>query len=134
MKSGFMTQLDVELIDDAIWMLKSPLVYCSQHLAEIIQVPIGFQTDFCSVPKVPIIYEKWGDRAHREGVLHDYVYCKDSIPVVQFDTANELLREAMISRGVHVDIYEPMYWAVCCFGHKYFHKRNVMDQFPAAVT
>ena len=123
----FTTELDIQLIDeDKLWKLNSPLVYQSDKNG-IITVPPGFITDLASVPRIPFVYDKWGNRAHREAVLHDYLYCYDSIPVVDFGVANALFLEAMKSRGVKEDIYLPMYEAVCCFGRKFFHQRSVND-------
>ena len=75
--SKFLTELDVRLIDgDRIWMLSGPLVYQSDILGKI-EIPAGFQTDFASVPRIPFVFESFGDRAHRESVVHDYLYCID---------------------------------------------------------
>lgn len=98
--SKFLTALEVELInDDTIWRLKYPLVYCSDLLDYTVVVPAGFETDFASVPRVPVAYYLFGDRAHRESVIHDYLFRKDSKPIVSFMTANKVFLEAMELRG-----------------------------------
>jgi hypothetical protein len=124
----FLTELCASLKDDdRIWILHEPLIYISDIVGRI-EVPISFQTDFASVPRVPIIYELYGDKAHRESVLHDYLYCIDSIPQATFDQANQVFLEAMIVRGKPEDIRNGMYQGVCLFGHSHYHKRYVGDQ------
>jgi len=142
MKAGFQTTLDVELKDDSdgTWIVKSPLKYWSEILDCLIVVPYWFEskepdvdpgffeTDFASVPRVPFIYESWGNRAHREAVLHDYLYRKDSKPVVTYSQANKIFLEAMKSRGVQWWIRWPMYLAVCMAGWTAYHKLCVKSK------
>ena len=97
--SKFLTELDARLKDDdRIWLLDSPLVYESDILG-LITVPAGFETDFASVPRVPIAYTLFGDRAHRESVVHDYLYRIDAVPPATYDQANDVFLEAMECRG-----------------------------------
>jgi hypothetical protein len=123
--SQFLSVLVLEDLDDLKWRLHEPLVYESDILKCTIIVPTGFITDLASVPRVPIVYELWGSRSHYEAVIHDYLYCKDSIPVVSFDDANSVFKEAMIVRGKSAEIYEPMYAGVCWFGKSHYHKKEV---------
>jgi hypothetical protein len=125
MKSGFLTELDARLKGDRIWVLDAPLLYVSNILQTTVHIPIGFNTDLASVPRVPLIYEMWGNRAHREAVLHDYLFCSDSDPDVSFAQANSMFLEAMASRGVAAHIRYPMYWAVCMCGLPRFHRRSI---------
>ncbi len=129
MKSKFLTELEVKLIDDdKIWELLSPLRYYSEILGREVEAPTGFQTDLASVPRVPIAYYFWGARCHREAVIHDLLCRIDSDPVVNLDTANNIFQEAMIVRKKPLYIRKPMYWGVCIGTWKYFHKRNVADK------
>ena len=129
MKSEFITDLVIELLDeDKIWVLHEPLSYWSELLKCQITVPTGFQTDLASVPRVPILYVKWGNRAHREAVIHDYLYRIDSIPVVTFDQANNVFKEAMIARGKPDDIVFGMFKGVCLGGKSSYHKKYVEDK------
>jgi Protein of unknown function (DUF1353) len=129
--SKFLTELDADLREDSdeIWVVKSPLVYQSDVLQATFTVPAGFQTDFASVPRLPFIYMAFGDRAHREAVLHDYLYRSDSIPVVTFDQANKVFYEAMVVRGKSFIVRHCMYWGVCLGGRPSFHVRKVDDPF-----
>jgi hypothetical protein len=146
MKSGFLTELSVELKAgcDGIWAIRKPLSYYSELLKQVVTVPHGFPvgeettetangevcfyTDFASVPRVPIIWESWGDRCHRESVLHDYLYRYDSIPLVSRSIANSVFLEAMKARGVALWIRLPMYWGVCLGGWGSYHKRSVRTE------
>lgn len=125
--SKFLTELEATLKDDdKIWILDSPLIYESDILGRI-EVPVGFETDFASVPRIPIIYELWGDKAHREAVIHDYLYRKDAVPPATFDQANDVFREAMIVRGKSPIIYDAMYAGVCIGGKSSYHVYKVKD-------
>lgn len=127
--SQFHTELDAKLLnDDTIWVLNFPLVYDSDVLNCQITVPVGFQTDFASVPRLPIVYTAFGDRAHREAVLHDYLYRKDSLPIVSESLANKVFLEAMTLREKPWYVRWCMYWGVCLGGWTAYHKLCVGDK------
>lgn len=123
----FLTELDAKLKDDdKIWSLDSPLLYYSSLLDTLIMLPTAFLSDGSSVPRVPIIYYLYGNRAHREGFIHDYLFRKNSIPIVPFDIANKVFLEAMISRNKPVYVRNPMYWAVSSpLARSSYHKHIV---------
>ena len=126
--SKFLTELDARLKDDdRIWILGSPLIYESDILGRI-EVPAGFNTDFASVPRLPIVYMLYGDRAHRESVVHDWLYRIDSIPPATYDQANDVFLEAMECRGKRWLVRKFMYWGVCVGGFTSYHKRFVGDK------
>lgn len=121
----FFSELDVRCLDDGSWRLDSPLRYGSALLGCFIEVPAGFETDFASVPRVPIAYWCWGDRAHREAVIHDYLYRIDSVPVVTRGEADAVFMEAMRCRGKSAAVRWPMYLGVRAGGWTAYHKRRV---------
>jgi hypothetical protein len=124
----FCTELDCRLEDDdSIWRLDSELVFESDKLG-IITVPKGFQTDFASVPRVPIAYTLFGDKAHREAVIHDYLYRIDSAPQASYSQANDCFLEAMKVRGKSWFVRYSMYWGVVLGGWASYHKRLVNDK------
>jgi len=129
MKSKFLTKLDFHLKhnNEKIHILNAPLVYYSEKMARTIIIPTDFNTDLSSVPRLPIVYWFWGGRAHREGVLHDYLYRKDSEPVVSFWMANSIFKEAMIARGKPFYVTYPMFSGVTVGGYPSYHKKMVMD-------
>ena len=126
MKSQFLTALDVSLKTDKIWVLAKPLKYYSEMLGKTIEVPEGFETDFASVPRLPIVYTLWGNQTHREPILHDWGYRKDS--GLTFSQANKLFLEAMEATGKPFYIRYPMYYAVCACGYPSFHKLSIHDK------
>jgi len=129
MKSKFLTDLDFHLKSgsDKIYILDSPLVYYSEILNRTITVPPVFYTDLASVPRLPIVFWFWGGKVHREGVLHDYLFRKDSDPVVSFWMANSIFKEAMIARGKPFCVTYPMFSGVTVGGYPSYHKKMVMD-------
>lgn len=126
--SEFLTKLETELKDgDRIWVILAPLIFDSDALGKI-EVPTGFETDFASVPRVPVAYTLFGDRAHRESVIHDYLYREDSIPVVGRLQADGVFLEAMAERGKGFFVRYAMYWGVRVGGWTAYHKRGVKDE------
>ena len=132
MKSHFQSKLDISLLSDKsddIWVLNSPLEYYSELLKDVVIIPSTFQTDLASVPRVPIIFSFWGGTAHREGVLHDYLFRSNSIPVIKFNMANSVFLEAMKARKKPFYIRHPIYLGVCLGGYSSYHKKLVEDVF-----
>ena len=121
----FLTKLDISVITDGLYRLERPLVYESDVLKATVRVPEGFYTDLASVPRVPLVYTLFGNRAHYESIIHDYLYRIDAEPHATYSQANEAFLEAMIERGKGWWISRPMYWAVCGFGNGSYHKRKV---------
>lgn len=121
--SRFLTPLDVQLVDDTKadgrgwWALKADLVYLSDVARRRITVPKGYETDFASVPRVPIAYWLTGDTAHMAAVVHDWLYTTGLVPR---DMADEVLLEAMAVEGVPAWRRYAMYWAVRAFGGGHF--------------
>jgi hypothetical protein len=92
--SQFLTKLVVEvadIADDGKWIVVQPLVYQSDVAKRTIMVPIGFQTDFASVPRLPLIYMLCGNTSNEAATIHDYLY---SSHLVDRETADAVLREA----------------------------------------
>lgn len=90
----FLTPLDARLIDDTYpprWRLLADLVYLSD-LIGLQVVPAGFETDFASVPRLPLFFWLAGDTCHKPAALHDYLYHRRT-PVSRA-VADDVLREA----------------------------------------
>lgn len=96
--SQFQTTLDARKLvgqqreGRALWELLAPLVYHSDHLAATITVPVGFVTDFASVPRLPLAYLMAGDTAHEAAVVHDWLYTSHEVDRA---TADAVFAEAM---------------------------------------
>lgn len=131
---GFINELNLIELGESlnnsnkiIYELNEDLIFIYNDL-EII-IPKGFQTDLASVPRIPFIYDIWGDRAYREAVLHDYLYRKDSIPIVSKDIADYIFKQAMISRKQPFYIYYPMYLGVVFFGNPFYHRLDLAYKY-----
>ena len=123
--SQFTSKLCVDRIDETYWILTEAFEY---HVGcypsdEIIKVPVGFITNFASIPKVfwPIIdpIGKHGKAA----VIHDYCYFTGCY--------SRLKSDAIFSEGMkvlHVEEWkrEVMYGGVVAFGwwSWYKHRRR----------
>jgi|SRR3990167_1454751 len=119
MTSKFLTELKVELVagSDSEWEVMEKLVYHSDLLGSDVVVSSGFVTDFASVPRFPIAYTLYGDRAHREGVVHDYLY---QTHLTTKAIADKIFLEAMKARGKPLWVRWPMYLGVLIGGgHAY---------------
>jgi hypothetical protein len=122
----FLTELDVCCISDKAWRLTDFLIYESA-LVGIIIVPKGFETDFASVPRVPIFFTLFGDRAHREAVLHDYLYRTDAVPELDRSQVDRVFLEAMTERGKGFFVRWAMYAGVRLGGWTAWHKKKAID-------
>ena len=111
-------------VEDRFSEVLEDLVYYSEILQSEIIVPKGFITDKASVPRVPIIYWFFGDRAHRESVLHDYLF---QTHLVSFTKANAIFREAMAARDKNFLVRGGMWSGVAIGG--YFSYRSGPKRF-----
>lgn len=111
-----------------IWQLDKHLRFLINKKYLLIIQP-GFQTDLASVPRVPIIYSLWGDRSHREAVLHDYLYRINPILVLSKKQSDLVFKLAMISQKQPYWIYQPMYLGVKFGGGSSYHKLPVDHKF-----
>lgn len=128
--SQYLNNLHACEISDTVWMLDQPLIYESDLLG-LIEVPASFYTDFASVPRLPIIYSFYGDRAHKSAVVHDYLFRIDSKPQATFMQANNVFLEAMKCAGHPFHVSYPMYWGVVIGSYLCYHKRKVMDKLES---
>ncbi len=131
----FLTTLDVREIGwregRVIWELLSPLVYQCEN-GTIVTVPVGFQTDFCSVPRhPPFVFGLFGGKFNRTGVMHDYACRVGSVPEFTFEEANDLFLECCYCAWPEEnDDRDPkiMYRVLNLFAKKYYHQWDVMHK------
>ncbi len=109
--SQFLDRLSVTEIDDKIWAISDhPFRYQSDVAGRIITVPVGFFTDFASVPRwMPVIYALLGDRAHEAAAVHDWLYYSAITTRV---IADEVIREAIEVCGISHWQAMLFYWGV----------------------
>jgi hypothetical protein len=128
MMAQFLSELDVHLQSgcDTVWILDAPLIYQSDIVGRV-EVPKDFQTDLASVPRIPFIFELFGNRAHRSAVVHDYLYRVDSVPLATKLQADRVFLEAMRATGKVFFIRWFMFIGVAGFAWLSFHRKTITD-------
>ena len=123
MKSAFLTPLVVQEIDDGDWEVHELFRYFSELLNYEIKVPVGFRTDFASIPRIPIVFDILGDTCHEPAVIHDYLYATAK---TDRKTADNVLLEAMETFGIHWLDRRMIYLGVRIGGWKAWneHRKN----------
>ena len=118
--SRFLTDLEVRLVSESKgrWALTTPLRYESDVLG-VIGVPTGFETDFASVPRAPLVYSLLGDTAHAAATIHDFLYATGGVTRAE---ADYVLREAALASGVSLLRAWTMWVAVRLFGFTRWNK------------
>lgn len=139
---GFLNVLESKEIGEKdgriVHRLTSPLIYVDNKGRKY-EIPVGFECDLASVPRVPIIWLLWGDKAHREGVLHDYVYRQGSAHNLSRSEADDLFCEAIKSVSpCHPSqpcyISFPMWAGVRLGGWTAYHNMTVADKYELDVV
>jgi len=99
----------------------------------LITVPAGFETDYASVPRLPLMWLIAGDVAHEAAVLHDFLYRIHSLPDVDRKQADECFLALMecIEEPPSDITRHMMYWMVRACGSGSFHKLKVGDSLCA---
>ena len=119
MKSEFLTELVIQpLEDEGLWVVREPLIYRSHIYGGIITVHAGFYTDLASVPRVPFVYEAWGGKAHREAVVHDYLFQRH---LVSKHKADRIFLEAMKVRKKPLWVRYGLYFGVVLGGQSSYN-------------
>lgn len=128
-KPKFVTHLKYEEIPDSnIIRLTAPFAYYSPILCRLITIPEGFECDRESIPRIPFVYMFLGNTSAEAGVIHDYLYRKDSEPIVSRSIADDIYYEASCLDG-NFRIQAWLKWAgVRVGGFSSYHKKGVMDK------
>jgi hypothetical protein len=103
------------MADGKTWIVMRPFGYevGAEGSGDQIEVPVGFQTDFTSVPRpFWVILPKWG-RYGNGAVIHDWLYWAQGR---ERDRADAIFLEAMGVLGVGRVKRYSIYWAVRAFG------------------
>lgn len=122
---GFITRLRLEeLLENGEsvpgeWVLFKDLFYRSAT-GRIWKVPRGFITDLASIPDLAKGLIDVNDKHRRAAVLHDYLYCVQTVPR---DQADALFLEAMETVGVEKWKRNLMWAAVRAGGWMYWNRR-----------
>jgi len=80
--SKFPTDLNARRMEDNKWALMAILV-CECSDKTIFIACAGLETDFASVPRLPLAYLIAGNTAHKAAVIHDYLYRSTHHPVTR---------------------------------------------------
>lgn len=111
----FLTSLETTKASNNQWKLLKPLTY--DYLGTHITAPAGFVTDFASVPRIPLVFSVFGDRAHEAATIHDYLY---SIKHNR-KQADSVFKQALLEDPYISDWKaQAMYIAVRAWGWKYY--------------
>ena len=113
--SQFTTHFIGKLIGKNLWEVYEEFEY---HVGcypseEVIKVPVGFKTDFASVPRLLWMIISPIDDHGKAAVVHDYCY------YVAYDTkkrCDDIFREGLIVLRVPKWKVVCMYWSVRIFG------------------
>lgn len=90
----FLTDIVLRWVADGKWAVHEPISVVSE-LIGLIEIPVDFVTDGPSIPKIPVLYEKFRDRAWPAAVVHDWLYC-DKCPLnITRDQADDVFHELM---------------------------------------
>lgn len=112
------------------WELLEPLAYSSDYCPwEVLVVPKGFQTDFASVPRLPLAYLLTGDTVHAPAVVHDWLIRTKR---VHRTAADKIFLEAMQAEGIAWWRRYSMYWAVSAYT-TWLDITGKLDQGPSAT-
>lgn len=114
------------LADGTTWVLARHFGYevGAEGSGDTIEVPVGFQTDFASVPRLLWVFlPKWGTYGNAS-VIHDWLYWDQSRPRA---AADAIFREAMGVLNVRPLTKLLMYQAVHLLGFIAWY-RNQADR------
>ena len=117
--SEFTTPLVVEKLDDGWWELRESFSYRVGYAEGVtITVPVGFKTDFASIPRLaqPLIGNPAGQFG-KAAVIHDYLY---QTGIVSKVIADAIFYEAMLVLGVPGWKAKVMWTAVATRGGEFY--------------
>lgn len=140
MKVEFKSALRVEKRDRDRWILLEPFIvtYDENELRQDqaplertasgfrLTIPRAFETDFASVPRLPIAFWLTGGVGDRAAVLHDYLY---SVQAPR-PWADLVYRAALKAEGVWAWRRQLMYLGVRLAGGAYYEEREEAEPAP----
>lgn len=98
--NSFLNTLHAEQLEEDNWQLLEDLGYVQEtpFVASVV-VPRGFNTDFASVPRLPLAYLLAGGVGNPAAVVHDYLYREVPHSCTR-DQADEIFYQALLVCGV----------------------------------
>jgi hypothetical protein len=112
--STFTTPLVVEYLDGRRWRLTQEFDFASEALERIVRVPVGFVTDFASIPRVLWALLPPTGPYGKAAVIHDMLYQHPECltPRVTREQADYTLCEGMVALCVKPSTLRAIYWGV----------------------
>lgn len=104
--------------------LLAPVRYQSNVTGKTYTVPAGFNTDFASVPRLPLAFLLTGGTADRPAIIHDFLYRKG---VEDRATCDAVFYEAMEATGVP-RWRRALMWAGVRVGGRSAHKQTAPEK------
>jgi hypothetical protein len=140
--AGFESELDTRLVDefDNTHKLLAPFAYYSVLLGTLIVAPVGFVTDFASVPRIVLAYLMFGGKGKRAAVIHDLLYSKFMVWVngglraLTREECDAVFKEALQATGYSNFTVWCMYQGVRFGGAARFNRPNVPQEPQVAAT
>lgn len=136
MQVNFISKLKVEHIDYDEWQLIADYFVSIEKRDEIylLSIPSGFNTDFCSVPRLPFAYLLLGGIAQYAGLMHDALYSGaenvvlrniESLENFEYSRAwaDKVFLYGLKQCGIGIVKRHLMYYAVRTHGWRYFKKQ-----------
>lgn len=117
-----------------LWEHVAPFEFLAGDMRFLL--PISFRCDFCSVPRVPGLYEIAGDCGQEGGAGHDYCYRQGAVMFADgkyWTIPKHIGDQVLYSLMVHFQdppdeaLRRQMYLAVCIGGGSHFRKMAVLD-------
>ena len=86
----------------------------SDRLGCDVTVPAGFEFDWDSVPRLPVVYLLWKGRAREEACAHDYLYVTGRAGCCEImrAEADRVMLDAMVYYKRPLRYRMPIYWGV----------------------
>jgi hypothetical protein len=116
--STFTTRLRTDCLDDGRFELVEEFDFASDTLERIVRIPVGFVTDFASIP--PPFCAIWPPTGPygKAAVVHDMLYQHPECltPRVTWMQANRTLLEGMSALRVGLVTRYAIFWGVCLGG------------------
>jgi len=114
-----------EVIDYRYSRLFLAFPFYSDVLGQLSIIPAGFVMDWESIWRIK-------GSGKIEGLIHDYLARKDSVPVVTKKIAADVYLEFLDFFGTNYWIRYGKYWTVLA-ATGYFHKHNVLSTYEELV-
>lgn len=109
----------VEVISDDLCMLREDFILKYWDYTFII--PAGFSTDFASVPRLPIVYRLFANKAKKSAIYHDFAY---STQLFSREECDKAFLCAMREEKLPDWICQAMYLGVRLGGASHYNKQG----------